>query len=122
MKSTLRTARPLARLLLALSCAGALACGSFAQSSDSSSDSSNQSSKSSSDVSTSPSRSSSPDHDHDHDHDGDSKQNSSFDQDVEQYTVAFVGAGGSQHASFLSGLGDLARQHGVSDWESQPAT
>ena len=111
------------RLLIALSCAGALACGSFAQSSDSSSDSSNNSSKSSSDVSTSPSRSSSPDNDHDHDHDdGDAKKSSSFDQDVEQYTVAFVGAGGSQHASFLSGLGDLARQHGVSDWESQPAT
>lgn len=106
---------------LLLACAVGLACGSFAQSSDSSSDSSNNSSKSSSDVSTSPSRSSSPDHDHDHD-DGDAKKSSSFDQDVEQYTVAFVGAGGSQHASFLSGLGDLARQHGVSDWESQPAT
>jgi hypothetical protein len=117
----LRSSGPTLRIAVAILAAAALACGSFAQSSESSSDSSNQSSKSSSDVSTSPSRSSSPDHDDDHDHD-DAQQKGSFDQDVEQDTAAFVGAGGTAHESFLSGLGDLARQHSVSDWESQPAT
>jgi G3E family GTPase len=114
------------RSMLVLVIAGTYAC-SFSYSSDSSSDSS----KHSSDSSTSSSGSSSPDHDHDdddhdHDHDKDEKKSSSssstFDQDVEQYTAAFLDAGGSENASFLSGLGDVARQHGVSDWESQPQT
>lgn len=120
-----RSSGPILRLALAILAAATLACGSFAQSSESSSDSSNQSSKSSSDVSTSPSRSSSPDDDHDHDHNDapqGAQQKGSFSQDVEQYTVAFLDAGGSAHESFLSGLGDLARQHSVSDWESQPVT
>ena len=107
---------PILRLALALACASALACGFFSQSSESSSDSSNNSSKSSSDSSTS----SSPKHDHDDDQK--EKKSSSFDQDVEQYTVAFLEAGGSEHASFFAGLGDLARQHSVSDWEADPAT
>jgi hypothetical protein len=97
-------------MALALCACGALAC-SFSYSSESSSDSS----KHSSDSSVTSSDSSSPDRK------DDDKQSSSFDQDVEQYTLAFVQAGGSQGESFFSGLGDLARQHGVSDWESDPA-
>lgn len=122
--------RSLLRLALALVVASTYAC-SFSYSSDSSSDSS----KHSSDSSTSSSGSSSPDHDHDdgHDHDDDhdddkknekksSSSSSTFDQDVEQYTGAFLDAGGSTNESFLSGVGDLARRHGVSDWESDPST
>jgi len=93
---------------LALACTTALGC-SFSYSSDSSSDSS----KHSSDSSTSSSDSSSPDKD---------DKSARFDEDVEQYTLAFLEAGGSKDESFFSGLGDLARQHGVSDWESEPAT
>jgi hypothetical protein len=100
------------RLVLALLCAAALACGSFAQSSESSSDSSNNSSESSSNSSTS----SSPGHDHD------DEKTSSFEGDVEQYTAAFLSAGGMEQESFFAGLGDLARQHGVSDWEADPST
>ena len=107
--------RSISGLALALICAAALAC-SFSHSLDSSSDSSNNSSKSSSDSSTS----SSPNDNH-HD-DQNEKKSSSFNQDVEQYTVAFLEAGGSEHASFFAGLGDLARQHSVSDWEADPAT
>lgn len=119
----------LLRLALALVVASTYAC-SFSYSSDSSSDSS----KHSSDSSTSSSGSSSPDQDHDdddhdHDHDDDKKNekkssssSSTFDQDVEQYTAAFLDAGGSTNESFLSGVGDLARKHGVSDWESDPST
>ena len=117
----------LLRLALVFVVACTYAC-SFSYSSDSSSDSS----KHSSDSSTSSSGSSSPDHDHDdgHDHDDDhdddkkneKKSSSTFDQDVEQYTGAFLDAGGSTNESFLSGVGDLARRHGVSDWESDPST
>jgi len=86
-------------LLLAtgLACAGALAC-SFSYSSESFSDSSKSSSGSSG---------------------GD---DSKFRNDVAQYTEAFVEAGGKQDESFFSGLGDLARKRGISDWESEPST
>lgn len=86
-------------LLLAtgLACAGALAC-SFSYSSESFSDSSKSSSNSS------------------------GSDESKFRDDVAQYTEAFVAAGGRQDESFFSGLGDLARKRGVSDWESEPST
>lgn len=109
--STSFVVRALAALALALACGVGLAC-SFSYSSDSSSDSSNHSS----DSSTSSSDSSSPDHD------DDKKADSArYEHDVEQYTVAFLEAGGRGDA-FFSGLGDVARRHGVSDWESEPAT
>ena len=50
------------------------------------------------------------------------KENARFDQDVEAYTLAFVEAGGREGESFFSGLGELARAHGVSDWESEVST
>lgn len=91
----------------------ALGC-SFSHSSDSSSDSS----ENSSDSSNSSSDSSSPDRDHDH---GKADETARFEHDVEQYTAAFLEAGGRSDESFFSGLGDLARSHGVSDWESDPS-
>jgi hypothetical protein len=86
-------------LLLAtgLACAGTLAC-SFSYSSESFSDSSKSSSGSSG---------------------GD---DSKFRNDVARYTEAFVEAGGDQDGNFFSGLGDLARKRGVSDWESESST
>jgi hypothetical protein len=103
--------RGLSPVALALCASAALAC-SFSHSSESSSDSSNNSS----DSSVHSSDSSSPGHEHRHD-----DEQKSFVGDVEQYTAAFVEAGGSQGDSFFSGVGDLAREHGVSDWESDPA-
>lgn len=100
------------RAALALAGAAALAC-SFSHSSESSSDSSTNSS----DSSVHSSDSSSPGHEHRHDE----QQQKSFVEDVAQYTAAFVEAGGSHGDSFFSGVGDLAREHGVSDWESDPA-
>jgi hypothetical protein len=87
---------------LAIACAGSLAC-SFSYSSEGSSDSSNSSSDSSGSSS------------------GDSKS-ARFQKDVEQYTEAFVQAGGQRDESFFTGLGDLARKRGVSDWEAEPGT
>lgn len=105
---------------VALVCTIALGC-SISYSSNSISDSARNSSESSghsSDSSVASSESSSPARDKEK-----SKEEiSRFDQDVEQYTLTFLGAGGSDEASFLSGLGDLARKHGVSDWESEPST
>ncbi len=45
-----------------------------------------------------------------------------FRNDVSHYTEAFVDAGGAQQDSFFSGLSNLARKRGVSDWESDPGT
>jgi len=100
--------RAASRLAIGLFAATVLAC-SFSHSSESSSDSSNNSSESSS-------HSSSPG--------GGSKDatQTSFDRDVEQYTVAFLQAGGTDDDAFLAGIGDLARQHGVSDWEAELST
>ena len=89
-------------IALAVACAGSLAC-SFSYSSEGSSDSS----KSSSDSSGSSSG---------------GKESALFQKDVEQYTEAFVEAGGQREESFFAGLGDLARKRGVSDWESEPST
>jgi hypothetical protein len=86
---------------VSLALASALGC-SFSHSSESFSDSS----KGSSDSSKSSS--------------GDDEK--AFRDDVETYTVAYVGAGGRGDESFFGGLGDLARKHGVSDWESEPTT
>ena len=81
----------------ALACAASLAC-SFSHSSGSSSDSSKSSSGSS----------------------GDDEK--AFRNDVSHYAEAFVEAGGEQQQTFFSGLSDLARKRGVSDWESEPST
>ena len=86
----------------ALVCSVSLAC-SFSHSSGSSSDSSKSSSGSSKSSSG-----------------GDDKK--AFREDVSHYTEAFVEAGGAQPQSFFSGLSDLARKRGVSDWESEPST
>ncbi|HVN36860.1 MAG TPA: hypothetical protein VMW19_01635 [Myxococcota bacterium] len=97
------------RAALGLLAATALAC-SFSHSSESSSDSSNNSSESSS-------HSSSPGQNNNKD-----ATKTSFDRDVEQYTLAFLQAGGRDDEAFLAGIGDLARQYGVSDWESELST
>jgi hypothetical protein len=85
---------------VALACAASLAC-SFSHSSGSLSDSSKSSSGSSGSS-------------------GDDKK--AFANDVSQYTEAFVKAGGEQQQTFFSGLSDLARKRGISDWESEPST
>jgi hypothetical protein len=46
---------------------------------------------------------------------------SKYQKDVESYTQAFVASGGSD-ALFLSGIGDLARKRGITDWESNEST
>lgn len=98
---------------VALFCVIALGC-SISYSSESASDSSENSSESSVHSSDS-SRSSSPESEK-------KEESARFEDDVEQYTVAFLGAGGTDGGSFLSGLGDLARRHGISDWEQDAAT
>ena len=42
-------------------------------------------------------------------------------KDVESYTKAFVVSGGSD-AAFMTGIGDLARKRGITDWESDDDT
>jgi hypothetical protein len=71
------------------------------------------SSKSSSDSSTSPSKSS---------QSSSGEKSARFQQDVEHYTAAWVSGSGRGEAAFLSGLGDLARERGISDWEAEPGT
>jgi hypothetical protein len=110
--SGLAFVRAICGVALALVASATLAC-SFSHSSTSLSDSSNDSSDSSVNSSES-SRSSS----------GEKKaeENARFDRDVEQYTVAFLESGGTRDESFFSGIGELARQHGISDWESESTT
>lgn len=45
-----------------------------------------------------------------------------FREDVEDYTVAFVKAGGGDSASFQAGISKLAAKRGISDWQSNPDT
>ena len=71
------------------------------------------SSQSSSDSSTSPSKSSKS---------SSGDDTSEFHHDVEQYTAAYVQGGGRGESSFFSGMSELARKRGVSDWESEDAT
>lgn len=92
----------LSTVAAALVLAGPLAC-SFSNSSASSADSSGSSAKSSGSSS--------------------GKQGTAlFQQDVEQYTALYVEEGGRDEAAFLTGVGDLARHFGVSDWEAEPLT
>lgn len=100
MKNT-RFATAALLLAAALALSGPLAC-SFSYSSESISDSS----KSISNSSTSSS----------------GEETARFLRDVEQYTVAFLRAGGRGDEGFLTGLGDLARRRGVSNWEAEIAT
>ena len=46
---------------------------------------------------------------------------SKFRDDVADYTTGWVRSGGGD-GGFLDGVGDLAREHGISDWESKEAT
>jgi len=107
MTHTVRRAFPRSRFgrspcaaAAALVCAASLAC-SFSHSSGSFSDSSKSSSSSS---------------------DSSGSDTARFRDDVTQYTEAYVEAGGKRDESFFSGLGDLARKRGISDWESEPST
>jgi hypothetical protein len=43
-----------------------------------------------------------------------------FLHDVQQWVAAFVHGGGRDEASFTTGLGEFARERGVSDWEAAP--
>jgi hypothetical protein len=93
---------------------GALATGlacSFSYSSGSLSDSSKSSSDSVSNSSRSSSGSSSPEE----------KQQARYEQDVADYTEAYVVSGGSD-GGFLRGVGDIAEKRGVSDWEADTVT
>lgn len=81
--------------------AAVLGC-SFSDSSESASDSSTSSSDSSGSSS--------------------GEKDVAFQHDVQQYTAAFVKAGGRDGDGFYAGLGDLARQRGLSDWEAVPGT
>ena len=102
--------RAASRAAIGLFAATVLAC-SFSHSSESSSDSSNNSSESSSHSSSPGGGGSNKD-----------ATQTSFDRDVEQYTVAFLQAGGRDDDAFLAGIGDLARVYGVSDWEAELST
>jgi hypothetical protein len=96
--------------LLAIGLATALGC-SFSYSSKSSSDSSKSSSESSSGSSRSSSGSSSPDQ----------EQARRYEQDLADYTEAYVISGGSD-GGFLRGVSDIAEKRGISDWESHDRT
>jgi len=101
------------RLIVALLLTAALASGgcSFSYSSKSSSDSSKSSSESSSSPFDSSSASSS----------SDRAAKQSYQQDIADYTKAYVISGGAD-SGFPNGIGDIARKHGVSDWESDQST
>ncbi len=45
-----------------------------------------------------------------------------YDNEVRDYTNAYVRSSTSDYAGFKSGLGDIAARHGVTNWEVQPAT
>ncbi|HTY80060.1 MAG TPA: putative lipoprotein [Candidatus Bathyarchaeia archaeon] len=97
----LSSLRPGVAALLALALVGFQAC-SFSTSSDSSSDSSASSSESSG--------SSSP-----------GSKEAQYKNDVREYTAAYVKTGG-QFDAFQRGIGDLAKKHGITNWEDSTLT
>lgn len=86
----------------------ALNACSFSYSSESSSDSSG----SVSDLASSPSSISS------------SKNTKKYESDVVDYTYAYLKSSSTptDYASFQKGLGDIAKERGITDWESDPHT
>jgi hypothetical protein len=50
-----------------------------------------------------------------------SEKDALYREDVRDFTAAYVREG-SDVASFQRGLGNIARQHGISDWEALAAT
>lgn len=96
---TKSTRSRLASVLAVLVLGAPLAC-SFSHSSGSSSDSSKGSSNSSKSSS--------------------GESSTAFRNDVEQYTAAYVEEAAPSEDAFFSGLGDLARERGISDWEAEP--
>ena len=52
---------------------------------------------------------------------GDSGSNQAYRRDLRAYSAEFAGAGGSSD-EFLRGVGRVAESHGVTHWESNPAT
>jgi hypothetical protein len=97
--------RALTAVVVALTLVLPLGC-SFSTSSKGSSDSSG----SSSDSSASSSRSSSPE-----------SAEARYKSDVREYTAAYVKSGG-QFDAFRRGLGDLAKKHGITNWEDSTVT
>ena len=81
---------------------------SFSYSSKSSSRSSGRSSDSVSSIVSSPSNS--------------SKTNEKYQQEIEDYTHAYVKSSDADYASFQVGLTVIADDHGVVDWEQDSAT
>jgi hypothetical protein len=80
------------------------------------------SSESSSDSSSSPfkssSKSSRDDDEKDQKEDEDEKEETSFERDIRNYTVEFAETTDEPNiASFQRGLGTIAEDHGISDWE-----
>lgn len=117
MNTAPRWASPFVLVSLALAVASGTACSisqssqSFSDSSQSFSDSSRSGSESVSHSSRSSSGSSSPD----------SPQARRYEQDVADYTEAYIASGGSDGA-FLRGVGDIAEERGISDWEAEEVT
>jgi len=53
---------------------------------------------------------------------GASSNQQAFERDVRVFTADFARAPGGSREDFLRGLGRIAEDHGVSDWESEPIT
>jgi len=81
---------------------------SFSYSSDSLSKSSGRSSDSVSSIVSSPSNS--------------SKTTDKYQQEIQEYTHAYVKSSDADYASFQKGLTDIANSHGVVDWEQDSIT
>jgi hypothetical protein len=52
---------------------------------------------------------------------GPSAQRSSYQRDLRQYSAAFVRSGGTDR-DFLRGVTRIAENHGIANWEAEPAT
>jgi hypothetical protein len=45
-----------------------------------------------------------------------------YEDDVQDFTSAFVAAGGGEAQTFQNGIATMASERGISDWESNPGT
>ena len=111
-------------LMAAIGLAPAFISGcSFSYSSESISRSSNSSSDSVNNSSESSSSSSAADDDRDSDSDSERKDaDQDYSSDVRDYTVAYLHASDSDLDGFQSGLGRIAGQRGITNWEEDRLT
>lgn len=53
---------------------------------------------------------------------GDEAASLRYQMDIRTFTAAYIQSGGASRTEYLRDMGRIAEKHGITDWESEPAT